>query len=67
MGHATPVNPRDAGKRGGASPFLMGVKVSFHLGKRHIWILSTRNVIWTLGGGRLAPVTFLGENHGKFR
>ena len=33
--------------------------------ERHISILSTRNVIWALGGwwGVLAPVTFLGENH----
>ena len=32
-------------------------------------ILSTRNVIWTSrgGGGGLAPVTFFGEDHGKFR
>ena len=29
-----------------------------NLGKRHILILSTRNVIWTLGGEGLAPVTF---------
>ena len=35
---------------------------SKNLGKCHISILSTRNVIWTLGGiGGLAPVTFLGE------
>ena len=34
------------------------------LGKRHISILSTRNVIWSLGvgaGGGLVPMTSLGE------
>ena len=39
-------------------------------GKRHISILSTRNVIWTLGGGGgggrgLALVTFFGEKSWK--
>ena len=37
-----------------------------NLGKRHISILSKRNVIWTLAGeGGLAPVTFSGENSWK--
>ena len=38
-----------------------------NLGKRHISILSKRNVvIWTLaGGGGLAPATFPGENSWK--
>ena len=38
----------------------------FYLGKRHISILSTRNVIWTLEvGGGVAPVTFLGNKSRK--
>ena len=42
--------------------------LNFVLGKRHIPILSTRNVMWTLGGGGgggLAPVTVLGEKSWK--
>ena len=39
----------------------------YYLGKRHISILSTRSVIWTLGGegGGVAPVTFLGKKSWK--
>ena len=46
---------------------IKSVARPFHnLGKRHISILSTRNVIWTLGGGGgVAPVTFLGEKSWK--
>jgi hypothetical protein len=35
------------------------------LGKPRILILSTRNVIWTFGGGRFAAVTFLCETSWK--
>ena len=42
-------------------PRYFGIK---NLGKRHISILSMRNVIWTLGEG-VAPVTFLGKSRVK--
>ena len=43
-------------------PSLQVVAALFLIRERHISILSTRNVIWKLGGGgELAPVMFLGE------
>ena len=52
-------------RRSGTLTEPMSFEMIIRLGKRHISILSTRNVMWTLGGGGLAPVTFLREKSWK--
>ena len=51
-----------------ASRTTVEFRLSLILGKRHISILSTRNVIWTVGGGGaegFAPVKFRGKKSWK--
>ena len=43
------------------------LSVGRHLGKPHISIFSTRNVICSFGGGGFVAVTFLCKHHGKIR